>query len=77
MMRDLLPEPCYKCSMRTYLLAEYLAEMERRARETGFADFPVESLRNKGGRRTENKRMLLARAAERSKGTDCPIISYF
>lgn len=63
--------------MRTFDLAEYLAQVEQRARETSVAHIPVDSLRNKGGRRTENKRMLLARAAERSKGIDSPIISYF
>lgn len=63
--------------MRTFLFSDFLASVERRARETGVADIPVDWLRIKGGRRTENKRMLLARAAQRSKGIDSPIISYF
>ncbi|MFN3432758.1 MAG: hypothetical protein ACK4ZY_00030 [Sphingomonas sp.] len=63
--------------MRTFDLTTFLADAERRARETGVADIPVDTLRNKGERRTENKRMLLARAAARSDGTPHPIVSYF
>ncbi len=55
----------------------FISDIEDRARRSGFVDFPVDTLRNKGERRTENKRMLLARAAARSDGTPHPIVSYY
>lgn len=63
--------------MRTIAFTTFIADIEDRARRSDFVDFPVDSLRNKGGRRTENKRMLLARAAARSDGKPHPVISYF
>lgn len=63
--------------MRTFTLTTFLADGERRARETGVADMPVDALRNRGDRRTENKRMLLARAAARSVGQAPSVISYY
>ncbi len=63
--------------MRTFALTTFLADAERRARETGVADIPVETLRNKGGQRTDNKRMLLARAAARSRDQAPTVISHY
>lgn len=63
--------------MRTFALTTFLADGERRARETGVADMPVDMLRNRGERRTDNKRMLLARAAARNAGQASSVISYY
>ena len=63
--------------MRAVALTTFLADAERRARETGVADIPVDTLRNGGGQRTEHKRMLLDRAAARSGCQASSVISYY
>lgn len=63
--------------MRTIAFATFIAGIEDRARRTGFVDDPVDELRNKGDRRTEAKRALLARAAERGAGLPTSIVSYY
>ena len=63
--------------MRTLGLTDYLDGIRRRAEERGVVSGPVDAMRNKGGERTANKRMLLARAAARRGDGASTIISYY
>ncbi len=62
--------------MQTFSLTTFIADAQDRARRYGVADMPVDALRNKGGRRTAKKRILLARADARSRGGVEGIVSY-
>jgi hypothetical protein len=55
--------------MRTVRFHELVAQIDARKAELGIAETPadVEALRNKGGRRTPEKRELLRRVAERAR----------
>lgn len=61
-------------------LQDHLARVEARKIELGIIDTPaaIEAMRNKGGKRTAEKRELLRRTAARARAAGRkPIISYF
>jgi hypothetical protein len=66
--------------MKTVTLEEHLARVADRKRSLGMTDGPAETelMRNKGGQRTEAKRELLRRAAQRaSDAGQEPVPSYY
>lgn len=65
--------------MKTVVLSEYLERVQHRKATLGIIDTParVDTLRNKGGSRTPEKRELLVRAAARACATGRePVIAY-
>ena len=58
----------------------FVADVEQRQRELGIDQSPaaIERLRNKGGRRTPQKRAMLARMAERAEAAGRrPVPAYY
>ncbi len=61
-------------------LSEFLAGVQARKAALGITDTPVETeaMRNKGGRRTPEKRELLRRAEARARAAEkTPVKSYY
>lgn len=61
-------------------LRDLLARVEAKKAELGIIDTPavIEAMRNKGGKRTEQKRELLRRAMTRARAAGCkPVPAYF
>lgn len=65
--------------MQRFTLSEFLAEVEARKAQLGFDEGAeaVDARRNKGGRRTARKLMILERTEQRAKRAKrIPVVSY-
>jgi hypothetical protein len=66
--------------MKTLQMRSYLEALEVRKRRLGILDTPedTEAMRNKGGRRTPEKREMLRRLEERARAAgDTEVKSYY